>query len=112
MLAFFHQVGFFLGTTIRNIMNDENTFNLILSLCKTIGNVGDYLEENQKRRKDDKEAPKETPTAMLELQPEQEKSAKRKKRRISVPTISDEIATVSGIDKQKAKKILATWSMN
>lgn len=89
---------------------DENAHTLILSLFKTLGNVGVYLEENQKRRKEDKEDPKQA--THLEVQPEQEKPAKRKKRRISVPTISDEISAISGIDKQKAKKILATWGVN
>lgn len=89
---------------------DENAHTLILSLFKTLGNVGAYLEENQKRRKEDKEDLKGA--SQPETFIEQEKPAKRKKRRISVPTISDEISAVSGIDKQKAKRILATWGVN
>ncbi len=84
---------------------DENAHTLILSLFKTLGNVGVYLEENQKRRKEDKE------DLITSSQQEQTKIPRKRKQRKLKPPIEALDTALNPLDQRKAEKVLQTMRL-
>ena len=79
---------------------EEENEELILSLCKAVGYLGNRIEENLKRRKDDKEETNQTAlTKSL-----QDKSV-RKKRKLTPPKEALDVQA-SHIEQKTAQKIL------